>query len=77
MIPLLGRIVGAGAGLVGALLGAAWSCLIIALAWIRFRPMLGFGLLAAALVLTGAVFLLRGKKAVPAAAAPAPNSPTA
>ena len=61
-VPLLASIVAAGAGLVASLLGGAWSCLVIAVAWIRFRPVLGFGLLAAAVALTAAVFLLRGKK---------------
>lgn len=71
VIPLLGKIVGAGTGLVGTILGAAWTCLIVAIAWIRFRPTLGFALLAAAVILTGSVFLLRGKKknAPPQAAA--------
>ena len=41
VIPLLGSIVGAGTGLVAGLLGTAWSMVIIAIAWIRFRPVLG------------------------------------
>ncbi|MCR4819177.1 MAG: TMEM43 family protein, partial [Fretibacterium sp.] len=35
VIPLLGDIVGAGAGIVAWLLGLAWSCIVIAVAWVR------------------------------------------
>ena len=61
VVPLLGRIVGAGSGLVASLLGLSWSCLIIALAWLRFRPMLALGLLAVAVVLVALLFF-KGKK---------------
>ncbi|NQS72513.1 MAG: hypothetical protein HQQ73_10255 [Desulfobulbaceae bacterium] len=61
VIPLLGSIVGAGAGLVSALLGVAWSLVIIALAWLRFRPILGIGLLVVALTLLALLFF-KGKK---------------
>lgn len=46
VVPLFGTIVGAGAGIVAFLLGLAWSLLVIAVAWIRFRPLLAGGLLA-------------------------------
>lgn len=69
VIPLLGSIVGAGTGLVAGLLGSAWSLVIIAIAWIRFRPMLGFCLLGAALTLVILLFIKgRMKKANPASA---------
>ena len=68
-IPLLGSIVGAGAGLVSGLLGIAWSLIIIAAAWIRFRPVLAFCLLGAAAVLVVLLFLRgRRNKSTPAAA---------
>ena len=67
VIPLLGSIVGAGTGLVATLLGLAWSFVIIAFAWIRFRPLLGLSLLAAALVFIVILFL-RGRKRKNAAA---------
>ena len=67
--PLLGSIVGAGTGLVAGLLGSAWSLVIIAIAWIRFRPVLGFCLLGAALTLVILLFIKgRMKKANPASA---------
>lgn len=46
VIPLLGSIVGAGAGIVAFLLGLAWGLMVIAVAWIRFRPLLAGGLIA-------------------------------
>ncbi len=61
IIPLLGDLFGAGAGLVASMLGIAWSCVIIAMAWIRFRPIFGISLLVGALGLF--VFLyIYGKK---------------
>ena len=70
VIPLLGSIVGAGTGLVAGLLGTAWSMIIIAIAWIRFRPVLGACLLGAALVLVILLFVKgRMKKSAPAASA--------
>jgi len=51
VIPLLGSIVGAGAGLVSILLGLAWSLLIIAIAWLRFRPLIGLGMVGLAVAL--------------------------
>ncbi|MBO4312782.1 MAG: TMEM43 family protein [Desulfovibrio sp.] len=57
VIPLLGTIVGAGAGFVATLVGIAWSFVIIALSWLRFRPMLAAGLLAVAALLVALVFL--------------------
>ena len=51
VIPILGTIVGAGAGVVAFLVGLAWSLVVIAVAWIRFRPLIAGGLIAAALVL--------------------------
>lgn len=68
VIPILGSIVGAGTGLVATLLGIAWSFVVIAFAWIRFRPVLGFCLLGAAAVLIVLLFLKgRGKKAAASA----------
>lgn len=51
VIPLLGTIIGAGMGVVAFLLGLAWSLIVIALAWVRFRPLVAGGLIAAALLL--------------------------
>ncbi|NLZ18255.1 MAG: hypothetical protein GX087_11085 [Desulfobulbaceae bacterium] len=61
LVPLFGKIVGAGTGFVATLMGLAWSCMVIAFAWLRFRPLLGLTLLA----VTAALFFLlffKGRK---------------
>lgn len=60
-IPIQGSLVGAAVGLVSFVLGLALSLIIIAVAWIRFRPILGICLLAIVTALI--VFLImRSKK---------------
>lgn len=61
VIPLLGTIIGAGMGVVAFLLGLAWSLIVIAVAWVRFRPLIAGALIAAAL---GLIYLsyAKGKK---------------
>ena len=49
VLPFLGNIVGAGVGLVCTIVGGAWSFIIIALAWLWYRPLIGITLLAAAI----------------------------
>ncbi|MDR0818673.1 MAG: zinc-ribbon domain-containing protein, partial [Oscillospiraceae bacterium] len=51
VVPFIGNIVGAGTGLIAFLLGFAWSFIVAAIAWVRYRPLLGIALLAAAAVL--------------------------
>jgi len=58
VIPILGDIVGAGAGLFAFIFGLAWSLIVIAVAWLRYRPLIAGGMIAAALAL---IFLLRAK----------------
>ena len=67
VIPLLGSIVGAGTGLVAMLLGGAWSLVIIAIAWLRFRPLIGGAMLAVAAVLVALLFIKgrSGKTQIP------------
>ncbi|HAZ62982.1 MAG TPA: hypothetical protein DCZ72_05145 [Armatimonadetes bacterium] len=48
VLPFMGRIVGAGTGLAAILIAAPLSVLTIAIAWLRFRPILGIVLLAVA-----------------------------
>ena len=62
VIPLLGTIVGAGTGVVAFLLGLAWSLVVIAIAWVRFRPIVAGCLIAAAVVLVYLSYA-KGKKA--------------
>jgi len=48
------------------LLGLAWSLVIIAIAWLRFRPLIGGGILALAAVLIALLFIKgRSRKAAP------------
>ena len=61
VLPFLGSIVDAGVGLVSWIFGLAWSFIIIAIAWLVFRPIIGISLLV--LAIAGIVFLnRRGKK---------------
>ncbi len=57
-VPIFGSVIGAGATVISALLALAVAFLIIAVAWLFFRPLLSLGLLAAAL---GIAWLVRGK----------------
>ena len=67
VIPFLGDIVGAGTGIICFLLGGAWSLLIISIAWLRFRPIIGGALLAVAVLLIVLSYLKgRGSKAAKA-----------
>ena len=60
VIPFLGNIVGAGTGIVCTLLGLAWSLVVIAIAWLRFRPLVAC--IAIIIAIAFAVLLyLRGR----------------
>jgi len=48
VLPFLGKIVGAGVGLVCWVFGFAWSLLIFAIAWLFYRPVIAIILLAVA-----------------------------
>ena len=58
VIPFLGSLVGVGGGIFAFVIGLAWSLIVIAIAWLRFRPIIAICLIAVAL---GLVFLLRNK----------------
>ena len=59
-VPILGNVVSSAVGLISLLLGIALGCVVIAVAWIRFRPVLGIALLVAAVV---AIVLVKKKTA--------------
>ena len=61
VLPILESLVGAGLGVVSLLLGLAWSFVVIAVAWVRFRPLLSGSLLAAAAVFLVLTFI-RGRR---------------
>ena len=67
VVPLLGRIVGAGAGFVAGVLALALSAATIGVAWLFYRPLLGVPLLVAAVALV--VWLARRRPAAKPAAA--------
>ena len=50
-IPLLGGIAEMGLSLAAGLVGFAWSLIVVAVAWVRFRPLLAIAMLAFAVVL--------------------------
>jgi hypothetical protein len=60
VIPFLSNIVGWGVNLVCSVLGFVWSLLIIAIAWLFYRPLIVVGLLAVAGAITW-FFVSRGK----------------
>jgi hypothetical protein len=54
VLPLLGRIIGAGSGFIAFLVALGFSLITIAIAWVAARPLLGVSLLVAAAL---AIFL--------------------
>ncbi len=65
VVPFIANIIGAGVGLVCSLVGFAWSFIVIAIAWLAYRPVLGISLIVIAVALI--VLLARKKKAAAAA----------
>ena len=76
VVPFLGKIVGAGVGLIAWTLAAVVSLIVIALAWLFYRPILAIVLIAAAVGIVVLVMKMRGQAtevAEAATAAPAPE----
>jgi hypothetical protein len=79
VVPFIAGIFGWGVGLVCTVIGVAWSLIVIAIAWLFYRPLLGISLLVLAGFLVW-VFAFKGKdklkelaaKAKEKKAAPAP-----
>lgn len=61
VVPFLANILGWGVGVVCTVVGVVWSLIIIALAWLFYRPVIGIILLAIAGFLVW-VFAFRGKE---------------
>ena len=57
----MASIVNFGVGAVCWIVGAVWSIVVIGIAWIFYRPVLGVSLLVAAGVIIG-YFAMKGKK---------------
>ncbi|MBD9374249.1 TMEM43 family protein [Rhizobium sp. ARZ01] len=69
VVPFIGSIVRFGTGAVALVLTMLIGPLVIAVAWIAYRPLVAIGVLAAgALLAAGIVYLRRGRQALPAAA---------
>ena len=60
VVPFVAGIFGWGVGVVCTVVGIVWSLIVIALAWLFYRPLLGIGLLALAGFLIW-VFAFKGK----------------
>jgi hypothetical protein len=60
VVPFIANIFGWGVGVVCTVIGVVWSLIVIALAWLFYRPLLGIGLLALAGFLVW-VFAFKGK----------------
>ncbi|MDR0494710.1 MAG: TMEM43 family protein [Treponema sp.] len=75
VLPFLGKIAGAGISLVCGVGGFAWSLLIIAIAWLFYRPLIALPMLAAAGV--GIWFLVKKGKEKAASKASATQSAAA
>lgn len=61
VVPFIAGIFGWGVGVVCTIVGVVWSLIIIALAWLFYRPLLGIALLALAAFLIW-VFAFKGKE---------------
>jgi hypothetical protein len=60
VVPFVANIIGWGIGVVCTVIGIVWSLIIIAIAWLFYRPLLGISLLALAGFLVW-VFAFKGK----------------
>ena len=60
VVPFIANIFGWGVGVVCTIIGVAWSLIVIAIAWLFYRPILGITLLVIAGFLTW-VFAFKGK----------------
>lgn len=78
VVPFLANILNWGVNLVCNVIGIAWSLIIIAIAWIFYRPLLGIAILAVVAALIY-FFVIKGKGKKPAVepAAETPASPEA
>ncbi|MCL1857282.1 MAG: TMEM43 family protein [Kiritimatiellaeota bacterium] len=72
VLPFLSDIVGVGIGLVCGIVGFAWSILVIAIAWLTYRPLIGVPLLAVSIA--GIWYLKKIAKAKKAASATVPTA---
>ena len=60
VVPFIANIIGWGVGVVCTVIGIAWSLIVIAIAWLFYRPLLGISLLVIAGALVW-IFAFKGK----------------
>ena len=60
VVPFVSNIVGFGVGIICTILGIVWSIIVIAIAWLFYRPLLGITLLVVAGLLIW-IFAFKGK----------------
>ena len=77
VLPFLGGIVETGLGLVCGIIGIVWSLIVIAVAWLRYRPILGISLLVLAGLLIFWLIRRSRKKKAAKADIPEPQAPQA
>jgi hypothetical protein len=63
VVPFLSNIVGWGVGFVCTIVGIVWSLIVIAIAWVFYRPVLGIALLVIAGLLIW-IFAFGGKNKI-------------
>jgi hypothetical protein len=76
VVPFIAGIFGWGIGVVCTVLGVVWSLIVIAIAWLFYRPLLGISLLVLAGFLVW-VFAFKGKDKLKELAAKAKQPKTA
>lgn len=72
VVPFISNIVGFGVGIICTILGIVWSIIVIAIAWIFYRPLLGIALLVIAGLLIW-IFAFKGKAKLQELASKAKN----
>lgn len=77
VLPFLGQIVETGLGVVCGIVGLVWSLIVIAIAWLRYRPVLGICLLVVAGLLIFWLVKRSKKKKLAKAGVPDPQTPQA
>jgi hypothetical protein len=76
VIPFLGRIVGAGTGILSFLIAAPFAFLTVAVAWLHYRPIIGISLLFLAAAEAGLVYVLTKRGKPSGVSSPAGDEPT-
>ena len=77
LVPFIGSVLAAGAGIAAFLLTAATAPVVMAIAWLWYRPLLSIGLIAAGGAVAYGIRVLAHRKAarVPAVAVPTGSAP--